>query len=474
MKSLVNSLARSISTLVAACAATLLLAHCGGVGEDGSGAAPPDTYSTGVVNGFGSVVVNGVHFDVSRAEIVLDGVTGKSQSDLSVGMVVAVAGTLAADGSTGTATRLVYESLLRGDIDSLPGANTMQVLGQSVVVDESTLFAGASALADLQIADRVQVSGFRAPDGSLRATWVARVSGGDLQLTAFIESVTGSTVHLAGLDINIAGTGVAPATLAPGQLVRVALQAAPVGGAAVATKLGFVDRRGSDSLVKQQLQGLVAQWNPGTGTFSLNGQPVRVNAATRYDDGATASNLANGVRIQLKGTLAQGVVTADRVRIVPTRLTGYGRGRVTSIDAGNLRFSLLDLPGVEVRIRAETLLNDNTIGGGVLNLANLAIGDEIAALGRANGDRIDAEVVTRLPRATPGTGVGGPARLTATTTLSILGTDVEVNGANFSDAQGNPMSQSTFLATLQQDDLVRAEGVYALGTLRATSVRFAR
>lgn len=469
-----KSLARSIGTFVAACAATLLLTHCGGVGEDGSGATPPDTYSTGVVNGFGSVVVNGVHFDVSRAEITLDGVTGKTQSDLRVGMVVDVAGTLAADGTTGTAARLVQESLLRGPIDSQPSANTMQVLGQSVLVDESTLFAGASALADLQLGERVQVSGFRAPDGSLHATWVARVSGGDLQLTAFITSVTGSVVRLAGLDIDIAGTGVAPATLAPGQLVRVALQAAPVGGAAVATRLGFVDRRGSDSLLKQQLQGLVAQWNAGTGTFSLNGQPVRVTTATRYDDGATAGDLANGVRIQIKGTLAQGVVTADRVRIVPTQLTGYGRGRVTSIDAANLRFSLLDVPGVEVRIRAETLLNDNTAGGGVLNLANLAVGDEIAALGRANGDRIDAELVTRLPPATPGTGVGGPARLIAATRLSILGTEVEVDGASFLDAQGAPMTQAAFLAALQQDDLVRAEGVYLAGVLNAVNVRFAR
>jgi hypothetical protein len=118
--------------------ATALLAACGGAGQDGTGAAP-DTQTSGVVNGFGSVIVNGIHFDIDNAQITIDGVPGARQSDLRVGMVVTVNGTLAADGTSGTATTLAYESLLTGSIDEAPSAADLRVLGQRVQVGQTTL-----------------------------------------------------------------------------------------------------------------------------------------------------------------------------------------------------------------------------------------------------------------------------------------------------------------------------------------------
>ena len=320
-----NSRADQLRAALGALAAALALASCGGVGEDGSGAAPPDTLTTGVVNGFGSVVVNGIHFDVSRADISVDGVSGRAQADLSVGMVVEVTGTVAADGATGTATRVAYESLLRGTVDDLPAARTVRVLGQRVAVDDTTVFAGAAGADDLRSGDRLQVSGFRDPDGSLRATWVSRESGaGQPQLTAFITSVAATTVRLAGLDVNIANatlSGVTVGTLAAGQLVRVVLQAPPVSGAAVATRLSLIDSRVPDALRKQQLQGIVAQWDVATGRFSLNGQPVQVNAATQYQDG-TAASLTTGARVEVTGQLsADRVLRADKLRFLGGAIT---------------------------------------------------------------------------------------------------------------------------------------------------------
>ena len=81
--------AQRLSAVLSAWLAVLMLGSCGGVGQDGTGAAP-DTQSTGVVSGFGSVIVNGIHFDVSGAQISIDGVPGAAQTDLRVGMVVTV------------------------------------------------------------------------------------------------------------------------------------------------------------------------------------------------------------------------------------------------------------------------------------------------------------------------------------------------------------------------------------------------
>ena len=454
-----------------------LLLGCGGVGQDGTGAAP-ETQSTGVINGFGSVIVNGIRFDVTGAQISVDGTPGATQADLRVGMVVSVTGSLNGDGSSGTARLLAYESLLRGTVDEEPGTLSLRVLGQRVQIDPTTVFAGASGTGELRRGDRLQVSGFRNPDGSLRATWVQRESGsGSLQFTGFVSAVAGNTLTLAGLGIDIsratqAGFGGVPPS--PGQLLRVVLEAAPVAGNAAASRITLIDTRTPDGVRQQQLQGIVSQWDASTGRFLLNGpsgQPVQLGAATQFQDG-TLADLANGKRVEVRGTRgSDGVLQAERLEFYRDLLTAYGRGRVTAVDVSGRRFNVLDLPGLEVRLRVSTLLDDSSLLGGVFSLANLQVGDEVLVLGRANGSRIDADLVQRLPRITPGAGVGGPVSQIAGTLLTVLGTAVNANGANFFNTQGQSLTQAAFLAALQPGDMVRAEGVYAAGTLAAVTVR---
>ena len=59
----------------------------------------------------------------------------------------------------------------------------------------------------------------------------------------------------------------------------------------------------------------------------------------------------------------------------------------------------------------------------------------------------------------------------AGTLLTVLGTTVNTNGANFFNVQGQALTQAAFLAALQPGDMVRAEGVYAAGALAAVTVR---
>jgi hypothetical protein len=471
-----NALFHRLGRLLAL-AATVLLAHCGGVGQDGSGATPPDSYNTGVVNGFGSVVVNGIHFDVRNADIVVDGVHGRRESDLRVGMVVQVSGRVAADGLTGSANRVSYESLLRGRLDALSSTGAvLQVLGQQVVVDDTTLFVNAGSAAELAVGDELQVSGLRVHDGTLRATLVVReAASASRQLSAFLTGVSGSTVQLAGLNIDI-GTAelvdVTLSTLAAGQLVRVDLQAAPVAGAAVATRLRLIDTTSAESLSKQQRQGFVMGWNAGTGRFRIDEQTVQVLPATQYQDG-DVTQLATGARVEVTGLRGtDGLLRAAKVRFLRSTLSAYGRGSVVSVDAPNQRFMLLDANGVEVRVNPATLLNDNT--GGTLNLTNLTPGQEVLVLGVANGTRIEAEVVTRLANNPVGSGLGGPVQNIVGTSFVLLGVTVNPGlSVSYFDAQGNPMTETAFFSGLQAGDLVRAEGSFidATDTLRAAVVR---
>ncbi len=466
-------IARRAKLLLCALAATTLAA-CG-VGQDGTGAAP-DTQATGVITGFGSVIVDGVHYDVSAAAISTDGSTGRNQADLRVGMVVTVTGTLAADGSSGTASQVAYESLLRGAVDEAPGLSALRVLGQRIAVDSTTVFEGAATLADLRAADALEVSGFIDPAGGFRATWIRKESSASLpQLTGFISQVNGNVVGLAGLNVNVSNAtlvGVTLNTLANGQRVRVQLQAPPSAGTAVATRLVLLGTGLEGALRRQAIQGLVNQWNSINQTFVLDGQRVRLDGATQFEDGILA-DIGNGARVRVIGTRgSDGMLTAERVLIYRPAIDGYVRGRVTAIDRAALRFTVQVASGVQVQLRTTTLLSDLSLANN-LTPTNLTVGDEVLALGWLSGTRLDAGLVQRLPLIATGAGLGGPVSNfnAGTGTLTILGVTVGTNNAQFFDAQGALQNQAQFFAALTNGASVRADGALVGNVLVANTVR---
>ncbi len=456
--------------------AAVLAAGCGGVGQDGTGVVP-DTQATGVVTGFGSVIVDGVHFDIGGADIATDGTTGRAQADLRVGMVVTVSGTLAADGLSGRATKVVYESLLRGSLDAVPDATGFQVLGQRVNVDSTTLFegSGVSGLADLQPGNVLQISGFHAANG-FRATWVrVEASAVAPQLTGFITAVNANVVQLPGLSVNIGNAelvGVSANALAPGQLVRVVLQAAPSGSTAVATRLVLL----SDGLVgplrRLLLQGLVRQWDTNAGTFLMNRQAVRLAPAAQID-GGTLSDIGDGARVGVIGARgSDGVLVAERVHIYRPAIDGYLRGVVAAVDAVARTLTVEVAPNVQVQVQPRTVLSDLTLAGGGLTLAELAPGNKVLVLGWTNGTGgIDAGLVQRLPLVAPGAGIAGPVANIGGGSFTIFGRLVTTANSAFFDAQGLAQTQLEFFSALQANDLVRAEGVLFPNALAATSVR---
>jgi hypothetical protein len=323
------------------------------------------------------------------------------------------------------------------------------------------------------------VSGFRDPDGSLRATWIQRESGAAAtQIAGFIGAVAANSLRVAGLQIDISGAaliGVTRAALAPGQVVRVVLQGAPIAGTAIARQLSLIDLRLPETVRKLHVQGIVDGWAVAAGRFVLNGQAVQIGAATQYEDGSLA-DLANGARVEVSGPRNDdGVLMADRIRVFRPLLTAYGRGKVSAVDIAGRSFTLFGIPGLEVRLRAATLLDDASASGGVLRLANLSAGDEVFVLGGDSGNRIDALLVQRLPRLTPGSGVGGPVSDIAGTTLTVLGIAVNTGSATqFYDTSGQAQTSAEFLAGLQTGDIVRAEGVQLGQALAALVVRRVR
>ena len=112
---------------------TTLLIACGDstsstAGIDGSG-QPVAVATTGTIDGFGSVIVNGTQFDSDRAQIFINNQPA-TENDLRAGYHVMVTGTISSDGKA-VADKIEFTPNLVGSISAID-SNTKRitVLGQ--------------------------------------------------------------------------------------------------------------------------------------------------------------------------------------------------------------------------------------------------------------------------------------------------------------------------------------------------------
>ena len=172
-----NLIRRKILTPIVA---SILLVSCSGsdeiAGIGGTGIV------VGVITAFGSVYVNGIRFETDSSNFEVDGNATATQNDLSIGMVVRIEGSINANGTTGTASSIVYDDEVQGPIEQDPvevaGSNgnqkTFTVFGQIVIVDETTTQFEGITFDSLQVNEIVEVSGFRDSSSQINASYVER------------------------------------------------------------------------------------------------------------------------------------------------------------------------------------------------------------------------------------------------------------------------------------------------------------
>jgi hypothetical protein len=163
-------------------AAVVFVASCGidqgGYREPAAVNTPPPGQTilvSGPIDGFGSVHVNGLTLDTSRAQIRIDG-NPAAQADLRIGqMVRAVA---ISDSGGLSASSIDYEENVAGPVAARDdAAGELTVLGRRVRISASTRFDGArlASLDDVRVGDRISVSGIDLSDVIL-ATYIARLA----------------------------------------------------------------------------------------------------------------------------------------------------------------------------------------------------------------------------------------------------------------------------------------------------------
>ncbi len=141
-------------------ATTAALTGCGGGGGNFAGA--PGTGGTGIgvqgpITGFGSVIVNNTKYDDSLAHVYLDGLQFNSvnglpfnSTDLRVGMVANISGSLDAGGASGSASRIDVWSIARGTVSPVDvTGSSFSMVGMTFSTDMATCFDGLANLASI-------------------------------------------------------------------------------------------------------------------------------------------------------------------------------------------------------------------------------------------------------------------------------------------------------------------------------------
>jgi hypothetical protein len=449
---------RRLEWMLAAFAAAMVAACGGGGGGGGGGEGPTggidrggSTLAQGPINGFGSVIVNGVRYSTTGATVTIDDQPG-TESDLRVGQVVRVEGTVNADGITGTARKISFNDEVEGPVQGIDlAASRFVVLGQTVRVGAATSFDDSispRSLAGLQVGERVEVSGLVGADGVIAATRVERKPASatvEVKGTAGSVDTTARRLGIGQLQVDYSGatlSGFGAGQPQNGDLVE-AYGTVSGTGILVASRL----EKRSASLPGSvnddaDLEGLVTRF-VSAADFDVAGQRVTTTAATRYD-GGSAADLTLNANVEVEGDFdASGRVVATEIefrRDSDVELSGQ-------IESVNAAGGTLVVLGATVRTTSLTRFEDKSAANVErFSIADLRVGDyvEVRAYRDASG-----LVATLLERddLEQGVELKGPATDVAQPNLKVGGIAVTTGPATeYRDNNGVSISASAFFA----------------------------
>jgi hypothetical protein len=463
---------------VAACA---FVAACGGgsdtvAGIDAGGTPNPvatDVVARGAITGFGSIVVNGVHYETDAASFTIDGEAG-TQGDLAVGDVVLVAGTVSSDGTSGTATSVTFDDAVEGPVSEIDlAAGTLVVLGQLVRVDADTSFDdrfSPASLEGISVGDIVEVAGFLLSDGSISATRIEpKDAGGEFEVTGTVSNLDAASftfqINALVVDYSAAMLDDFPAGGPEnGQLVEAKGTSLGAGGELLATR---VEHKGSNlpgnAGDRVEVEGFITRFVSAT-DFDVAGIPVTTDAQTRFENG-TAADLGLNRKVEVEGELGDdGVIDADEVEL---KQAGFIRITSTVDDVGTDRITVL---GIEVRVTPTTRMEDKSDADvEPFTLEDLSAGDFVEVRGFEDAQGI---VATLLEREDPEDEVElrGFVDSVAEPDLVILGVTIHTDGGTvFRDLNDNAIDAATFFGQAA-GRLVEADGTLSNGTILADEV----
>ncbi len=294
---------------------------CSGGGIGGTGMT--SSTSQGTVSAFGSIVVNGIRFDISNAKIIVEGEEigvgdNVALNNLDVGMVVTVYGT---NGKSAVANRVTYNDNVEGPVESInvidPATRKdIVVLGQTVIVNVVTEFKGTT-FADLDVLavnnDVVEISGFVDDMGRIWATFLEKTDGQVFEVTGFLENldIVFRTFEINNLTVNYTTadtSGLPGGVPVEGLFVEVEGSLTAV-GEMLADSIELGDELDVEDSNEIEVTGFVTDDTLAPGEFALGNQVVRTDANTVFVDG-DQGDIVPGQKLEAEGRLEDSILLA--------------------------------------------------------------------------------------------------------------------------------------------------------------------
>ena len=451
---------------------SLLLQACGGGG--GGNTAPPlvthpppppsssptAVTTSGIITAFGSVFVNGVEYETDSAEIESDDDIA-DEGDLKVGQIITLKGSVNDDGVTGTADSIVYDDKVEGPITSING--DILVVLQHTIILNGTVFddnVPTQSVAGLTVGDVIEVSGFLNANGDIVATYLELDnSGSDFELVGIVSNLDtdDSTFDIGPQTISYASATFEDfdgALIADDDLVEVKGNSFDGDGAFVAIEIELEDDD-FDENDEVEVEGLITRFESEL-DFDVFAVMVTTTSTTEYE-GGTADDLAEDVKVEVEGTIENGILVAEKVEFKNVEDTRF-EAVVDSVAAEAGEFVIL---GVTIVVPGTAQLEDDSdldemffglddmVAGNFVEVRGKLEGDGTVTATRVERDDMDDETFVRgLVQSNDGAG-----------TLVIAGVTILTNPeTEYRNVSEMSMTEADFFLAAQVGVEVKAKG----------------
>lgn len=453
-------------------AEVFLLAACGGSGTQVAGGGTGGTgISTGVMTK-GSVIVNGIRFEDTLANITIDD-TSKLPADLQDGMVVKVRGKFNDDGLTGEAEKIEAENEVQGAISGFgPEADAFTVSSQNIFVDGGTVFANVAGLSGLSVGNRVEVHALRDSGNNLRATRVELLAGAralepdELKGTVSGLNPTDNTFLLGTQLVDYTVATIRPAG-ALGNGILVEVHGSLSGATFIATFVdledledaGFDPAEGEEVEVEGFVSGFTALSSP----FFVNGRLVDASGA-RFE-GGVPGDMANDVRVEAEGHMSGALLLVEKIEFkesirIESNATGSTADSVTLLGKSVFITSQTEKNGFT---DPSELVNQGVKVRGFVNMDGTTI---TATRIDIQSNPVDAD---KHILQGPVSSFNAPARTLTIVGINVNASSVSANDVKNADDQVITIDQFFALLTANRT-IVKTRGTFAAGTITANQI----
>jgi uncharacterized protein DUF5666 len=393
----------AIRNSIAAAAALLLAVACGG---GGGGNMPPSAgqaFTQGTITGFGSIIVNGVRFEDSTAQVSDDDGQVHDKGELKLGMTVEVESSMIDHASNSAkASHVRFGAAIVGPVSAISGGTTpktLTVLDQIVEISSTTVFDDslANGFASINVGDVLAVHALLdTATGHYLAKRIEPKPGATVfrlrGIVANLDTVA-KTLMVGGALIDFSGVAAAalPANLANGLKVRVQLQTTKnASNQWIAISIRADERRMEDAN-EAEVHGTITDFTSTT-SFSVNGLAVDASKAA-FPDGT--AGIVLGASVEVEGAVVNGVLVAAKVELEDMhknddRNKNELHGPISNLDTAAKTFVVR---GVTVRYDSATTVFKDGVE------ADLANGKAVEVKGTlsADGTSVQASLIEFAP-----------------------------------------------------------------------------